>query len=81
MTMAKGAMARLGAPAAAMVRAAIGTPIIMLASMCRRVVMGNSFTVSIRAVIMSFRSSLVSVLLAGSRVVVGATVVVGIVAR
>ena len=45
-------MARVGRPKAAMVSAAMGTPTIMLASMCRLVSMGMSWIMSMVRVIM-----------------------------
>ena len=55
-TVARGAMARGGRPTAAMVSAAMGTPTIMLASMCRLVSMGMSWIMSMVRVIMFLSS-------------------------
>ena len=79
MTVAKGAIANGGSPTAAMVSAAIGTPTIMLASMCRRVFMGMSLIMSMVLVIMSRLSTVllaVVVTAVASVVVVVGTVVV-----
>ena len=57
MMVARGAMARGGSPTAAMVSAAMGTPTIMLASMCLLVFMGMLLIMSMALVIMSLLSA------------------------
>ena len=69
-------MARGGKPTAAMVRAAMGTPTIMLASMCRLVSMGMSWIMSMVRVIMFPSSCSVLLPVSRSAVVAGAVVVV-----
>ena len=74
-TVARGAMAKGGRPTAAMVSAAMGTPTIMLASMCRLVSMGMSWIMSIVLVIMFLLSGSVVVSACLSDVLDGVVVV------
>ena len=74
-TVARGAMASGGRPTAAMVKAAIGTPTIMLANMCLFSSMGMSWIMSIVLVIMFLLSGSVVVSACLSDVLDGVVVV------
>lgn len=65
MSVAKGAMAKVGAPIVAMAKAVIGTPKTMPASIRRLVSMGNSLTMLMVLVIMSLLSTSVVALSGG----------------